>query len=85
MNKEIKEIIDRLSKEENYIQHSYCRLFNYEANSLLDFITNLLQEIERLNKDLETAINICNQRQKEIVRLSNVLNELEKELKEGKE
>ena len=38
------------------------------------------KEIERLNKDLETAINICNQRQKEIVRLNNIINEL----KEGK-
>ena len=39
------------------------------------------KEIQKLNKDLETAIDICNQRQKEIVRLSNVLNELEKDLK----
>lgn len=41
-------------------------------------IDNLREENERLNKDLETAINICNQRQKEIARLNNIINELKK-------
>lgn len=41
------------------------------------------KEIERLNKDLQTAIDICNNRQKEIVRLNNIINELEKWLNDN--
>ena len=51
MNNDIKEILDKLSSEKYYIQHSYCRLFNYEANVLLDYITNLQEEIEQLKED----------------------------------
>ena len=36
MNNDIKEILDKISSEKYYIQHTYCRLFNYEANALLD-------------------------------------------------
>lgn len=43
----------------------------------------LLNELERLNKDLETALDICNQRQKKIVKLNNIIDELEKELDKG--
>ena len=35
------------------------------------------KEIERLNKELDTLIEICNNKQKEIVRLNNIINELE--------
>lgn len=36
----------------------------------------LERENKRLNKDLDTAIEICNNRQKEIVRLNNIIDEL---------
>jgi cell division protein FtsB len=45
----------RISKEEYYIQHSYCRLFNYEANTLLDYITNL-QQIEQDHKETNATL-----------------------------
>ena len=48
----IKEILDKLSSEKYYIQHSYCRVFNYEANALLDYITNLQEE----NVNLKTKL-----------------------------
>ena len=41
---------------------------------------NNYEYIERLKNDLQTAIDICNNRQKEIVRLNNIINEFEKYL-----
>ena len=40
------------------------------------------KEIERLNKDLDTAIEICNNRQKEIVKLNNIINEFIDDIEE---
>ena len=66
-------------------------MIRFDSKKDLDHYDNLYhqiyekdKEIERLNKDLDTAIEICNNRQKEIVRLNNIIDELEKELKELK-
>lgn len=38
------------------------------------------EEIERLNKELDIAIDICNKRQVEIVRLNNIIDKAIKDL-----
>jgi len=87
MKDEIKEILDKLSKEENYIQHSYCRLFNYEANTLLDYITNLQEKNNNLQEDFKRHIDRINELtersdnlQEENERLNNIIEELDSKL-----
>ena len=63
MNNEIKEILDKLKKkEEIYLfQIKNGTSFNsdeYEAHLLLDYITNLQEENERLNTQLQQKENI---------------------------
>lgn len=48
------------------------------ATMPLEDYKNMKEEIERLNKELDIAIDICNKRQVEIVRLNNIITELEK-------
>ena len=63
MNNEIKEILDKLGKKSSIykFQINQGTSFNtdeYEASILLDYITNLQEENERLNKGLEYAKRI---------------------------
>ena len=44
-----------------------------EYASMKGKIKEQKEEIERLNKDLDIAIDICNKRQVEIVRLNNII------------
>ena len=56
MKDEIKEILDKISSEKYYIQHSYCRLFNYEANALLDYITNLQETLKKKQQRIKELL-----------------------------
>ena len=57
-------------------------VYDDQLGNLSQQINEKDKEIERLNKDLDTAIEICNNRQKEIVKLNNIINELEKYLEQ---
>ena len=51
MTNEIKEILDKLK---NHIEHiHFANLTNYELRLLLDYITNLQEENERLNRRIQ--------------------------------
>ncbi len=61
MNDEIKEILDYLQDKDNYIEElgvAYKRIHinNGDLNLLLDYITNLQQENERLKSRIEKAV-----------------------------
>ena len=58
MNDEIKEILDYLRDKDNYIEefwYQYKRVSLGECSQLLDYITNLQKENERL----QTTANNC--------------------------
>lgn len=48
----------------------------YDKETLKDMVLEKQEEIERLNKELDIAIDICNKRQVEIVRLNNIIHNL---------
>ena len=79
MNKDkiIKDLKERNDKLANQRRQFEIRLINEQY-----LVEKKDKEIERLNKDLDTAIEICNNRQKEIVKLNNIINELEKYLEQ---
>lgn len=82
MNDEIKEILDDLKNIEDYLSFS-------EANKLLDYITNLKQENERLKK-LEYKFFYCSEDEEsftleDYLELGNKVYDLEQENERLKE
>lgn len=80
MNNEIKEILDRLEKKKHLYQIAIINdwSFNddddYEANLLLDYITNLQEENERLKEWKKDLLN-------ENIELENIRKEAREYLK----
>ena len=76
MNNEIKEILEFLSNENYYIQDIDCkfkRLYLDEVKTLLDYITKLQEENERLRTGLNTCQNTVIEVNKECNSLFNHL------------
>lgn len=56
MTEEIKEILDDLGNKDNYIEefgYQYKRISLYDSFQLLDYITNLQQDLEKANDIIE--------------------------------
>ena len=96
MTEEIKEILENIKKQNEWKGVEYFRtpLSNEDADKLLNCITNLQQENERLKEEnksyqeypfiiIEKNGVICRKNQ-EIERLNNIINELEKYLENMK-
>lgn len=91
MTEELEEILEYLIDTDKYIEdygYQYKRLSLHDTCQLLDYITNLQQENERLKEEnksyqeypfiiIEKNGVICMKSQ-EINRLNNIINELEK-------
>ena len=77
MNDEIREILDGLFEtlENDLLSRSQYKI-------LLDYITNLQKEIDRLNNDIKTSLKENEAKEKVIKKQDYVINELEKWLKE---
>ena len=87
MNNDIKEILDDL----DYCKNRQCGnilLKHNECDLLLDYITNLQEEIERLNNIIEELEKYCNEDDWTSVNGEIAIKLIKiklKELKEGKE
>lgn len=56
MTEEIKEILDDLGNKDNYIEefgYQYKRISLYDSFQLLDYITNLQQDLDKANDIIE--------------------------------
>ena len=80
MREEIKEILTWLNDKDYYIEdfgYKFKRLSLEENEELLDYITNLQEEIERLNNQIKEILEIAKEQDKENVnlidRLENIL------------
>ncbi len=73
MNDEIREILDGLFEtlENDLLSRSQYKI-------LLDYITNLQKEIDRLNNDIKTSLKENEAKEKVIKKQDYVINELEK-------
>ena len=76
MNKEIKEILNKLKNKNNYISHSMILLSDKETKEILDCITNLKQENKRLKKMVDWNDKVATNKQliidKVIKKIDNV-------------
>lgn len=83
MSNEIKEILDDLRTYKDRYEYF---LFNnlsfsdrdYKAKQLLDYITNLQEEVNKLTAESTEWESKCYDLQEENERLNNIINELEK-------
>ena len=53
MQEEIKEILEELKDDKQMCSHCYYRIFKDDRDKLLDYITNLQEENERLNNIID--------------------------------
>ena len=72
-------IVDRLKDSLDY----EFNLTYSEHKQLLDYITNLQEEMDRLINLNKQLVEECQRLDDEEIRLNNIINELEKELREG--
>ena len=64
MNNEIKEILDKLNNHIDHIQ--FANLTNYEIRALLDYITNLQEELEEEKRIEQESLKTIQDLQEEI-------------------
>ena len=57
MKDEIKEILDKLKDKNNYISHSMILLSIKETTLILDYITNLQEELAFIKNDYKKVVN----------------------------
>ena len=77
MKDEIKEILDELKDEDNYIEDygfRYKRIALDDVWHLLDYITNLQDKYERMKENAEILSNGCNELEQKIDKAIELIN-----------
>lgn len=73
MNEEIKEILNKLQDDSNFIDNSYCRLFKDETKKLLEHITNLQKDYSSEVEENLKLSELLRKYKIEIIALTNFL------------